>query len=493
MRRMKEPITEYIKTVAVLLLMVMLICLCVIYMLSYQGVGQYAFTKDTMQTLGSESVKYQYADYFKSSYVSPKTILFSAKSQGEDIGFYTLGGEHAQIYASLLPFYEKLFSEQGEMTPLSSEDGEMLFETLRAGDYIYLAYETDLPKTLLYALSTENAMAPVGSEEYIREIMIVPDEYLYDAISLVPMGMQVYTSVHTFYAVARDSLGNYYCYTTDFVPSLPSDVSFNTNYYLTYTTVESYFACEPAANFDSDAYFDRCGFADKITDTTVIIKDVGDVLPKSAVSVSPYYPETDEMNALLGALLINPDQVTSFTDGSGVRFYYDEGRNASISPSGLLEYSAHGAEGLPLSDLFEYPSANEIFDVRDYVGASLLLARSLENAAGLGGEYSLFLSGLCFDGDTITVTIGYAVDGLPLYFGGSSEILRFEFENGMLKRVVYDLKCIAVSQETDVSIDMVWSLRAAIAESNVKKEYAYGYCFRLDHERVTAELVGRKP
>ena len=30
MRRMKEPITEYIKTGAVLLLMVMLSCLCVI-------------------------------------------------------------------------------------------------------------------------------------------------------------------------------------------------------------------------------------------------------------------------------------------------------------------------------------------------------------------------------------------------------------------------------------------------------------------------------
>lgn len=493
MRRMKEPIREYIKTAAVLLLMVALVCLCLIYMLSYQGVGEYTFTKDTMKTLGSESVKYQYADYFKASYVAPKTIVFSAKSHGPDIGFYTLGGEHEQIYISILPFYEKLFSAEGEMTPLTTEEGQALFDELIQGDYIYLSYETDLPKTLLYAISSENAMMPAGSEEYIREIMIVPAEHLFDAVSVVPLGMQVYTSIHTFYAVARDSLGHYYCYTTDFVPSLPSDVSFNTNYYLTYTTLETYFASEPAALVDTDSFFERVGFSDKVTDTSVIIRDTKPIMPGSTVSVSPYYPDTDEMNALLAALLINPDQATSFTDGSGVRFYYDEGRNASISPSGRLEYSAHGAEGLPLSDLFEYPSANEVFDARDCVGASLFLARALENAAGLGGDYDLYFSSLGSDGDAITVSFGYAVEGLPLYFNGNSEVLRFEFENGMLKKVLYDLRHISVFKGELVSVDMLWQLRSALLNSEEKKEYAYGYFFRLPDERVNAELVGRKP
>lgn len=493
MRRRQENIIEHIKTAAVLLLMVMLVCLCVIYMLSYQGLGQYAFTKDTMQTLGGESVKYQYADYFESSFVSPKLIVFSAKAHGDNIAFYTLGGAHEEIYASLLPFYEKLFSKDGEMTKLSTEQGDALFENLRADDYIYIAYENDLPRDLIYAMSMENAVAASGSQEYIREIMIVPGEHLYDGVSLVPAGMQVYTSVYAFYAVARDSLGNYYCYTTDFVPSTPSDISFNTNYYLTYTTTESYFSCELAGLYALDPYFSREGFEEKVTDTTVILDDVHGVFPQNTISISSHYPEVNVMNALLGALLMNPEKVTSFTDGMGVRFFYDEGRNASISPSGHLEYTAYGEEGLPLSDLFEYPAANEIYDLCDYVGASLLLARSLEAAAGAEDVCELFLSGVYSDGNTIAVTLGYAVDGLPIYFGGRSDVLVFEFENGMLKKVSYDLRCIAISKGAQVSADMAWALRSAIAESDVKREYAYGYLFRLDEESVTAELVGREP
>ncbi len=494
MRRKKENlILEHIKTAAVLLLMVLLVCLCVIYMLSYQRSGEYAFTKNTMQTLGGESVKYQYADYFESSYISPKLIVFSAKTHGDNIGFYTLGGEYAEVYESLLPFYEKLFSEKGSMEVLSAEEGAALFESLSKDDYIYISYENDLPKALIYAMSIENEVAPSGSDEYIREILLVPGEYLYDGVSLVPAGRQIYTSVYTFYAVARDSVGNYYRYTTDFVPSSPSDISFNTNYYLTYTTIDSYFSCEFAGLYETDAYMEHQGFGDKVTDTTLMIEELGAAFLEKNVSVSPYYPVQSEMDALLGALLMNPEQVTSFTDGSGVRFYYDEGRNASISPRGRLEYTAYGEEGLPLSDLFEYPSANEIYDARDYVGASLMLAHSLEAAAGFDAPYDLFISGIYFDGNTIQVTFGYAVGGLPLYFDGLSEVLSFEYENGMLKKVCYDLKRIAISQHTGESSDMIWTLRSALAENHEKMEYAYGYLFRLEEEHVTTELVGRKP
>ena len=229
----------------------------------------------------------------------------------------------------------------------------MLFEEGMTGDFIYLAYENDLPKDLIYSLSLENETAPSSTDEYIREILIVPGAHLYDGISLVPSGVQIYTSVYAFYAVARDSLGNFYCYTTEYVPMEASDVSFNTNYYLAYTTIETHFYCDFAGTYESDLYFIRNGFAEKVTDTTVIVEDVHDVLPGHTVSASPYYPESSVKNALLAALHMNPEKVTSFTDGSGVRFYYDEGRNASISPNGHIEYTAYGEVGLSLAGLFE--------------------------------------------------------------------------------------------------------------------------------------------
>ena len=489
----KQNLIELLKTVVVVILLVALVCLCVVYMLSYQNMGQYGFTKDTMQMLGGESVKYQYADYFDASYVSPKLIGFSAKKLGENIGFYTLGGANADVYESILPFYEKLFSDAGRIFKLSPEEGEALFSSLLTGDYIYVVYENDLPRDLIYALSTEDVTVSVGDGEYIREVLLVPDRHLYNGVSLTPSGTQVFTAIHTFYAVARDSEGNYYRYTTDFVPSKPTDVSFNTNYYLTYTTTESYFSYALAGQSALDDYFLRYGFREKVTDTTVILQDSGGAVSQKTVSASRFFPNTGMTNGLLGALLMNPEKVTSFTDGAGVRFYYDEGRNLSVSPSGHLAYTAYGAGGLPLSELFEYPTASEAYDLSDYIGASLMLSRSLEAIAGTKDVYSLFLSGVYSDGKSVTVELGYAIDGMALYFDGFSDVLSLEFEDGTLKSVSYDLRTVPVLQDAQTNFDMLWDLRAVLIESNAKREYAYGYDFRADDTSSMATLIGRMP
>ncbi len=490
MKRKIEPI-ELLKTVAVLLLMVALVCLCLIYMLSYQTTGQYTFTKDTMQTLGGESVKYQYTDYMKSSYVSPKWIGFSADRYGEDIGFYTLGGENPEVYQSIEPFYEKLFAEEGKMEVLSAEEGESLFLSATEGDHIHIVYETDIPKTLLYAMTAENAMLPAVSGEYLREIIIMPDRYLYDGITHKPLGTNVYTSVYTFYALARDSEGRYYRYTTSFVPSGPDDVSFNTNYYLAYTTADAYFYYRLAKDMTADDFFIRNGFSQKVSDFTMLPRAYKGEIPFGSVSYSPYYPKTPVVNALLAAMLINPEQVTSFTDSDGVRFYYDEGRNVSISPSGHLEYTAHGTEGLPLADLFEYHAVGEVYDLRDYAGAALMLARALENAAGLKNPCMLYLSGIYSNGNTVTISFGYAADGLPILIYGGSEVLSLEFEEGRLKKIAYDLLPIEVAPSVSVLSDVLWQLRSALLMSEELSEYAYVYAPEKENEKTDAAFVGR--
>ncbi len=492
----KFEILEFCKTVAVLVLMVALVCLCLIYMLSYQTAGQYAFTKDMMQTLGAESVKYQYADHIRSSYAAPKFIGFSAKEYGDDIGFHTLGGENAEVASSLLPFYEKLFSEEGEMRPLSEEEGSALFSAAMKGDHIYVVYETDIPKSLLYAMTAENAMLPATSREYLRELILFPDRYLYDGVSLRPTGMQVYTSIYTFGAVARDSEGNYYRYSTSFAASAPEDISFNTNYYLAYTTSDAYFSYVFAEESARDDAFFAKYLSRHVTDTTVIPTAYSGEYPFSRMSVSSLYPEEAVMNALMGTLLMNPEQATSFTDADGVKFYYEEGRNISISPSGHLEYTAYGEEGLPLSDLFEYHATNEAYDMQDYLGASLMLARSLEQALNAEHDCTLFLSDIDTAEDRITVTFGYAADGIPLYFDGYSGVLSLEFEAGMLKRVSYDLKEVRSADDTEADFDAaetLWLLRAAIAKSEEEQEYAYGYFFTQEREHSAAVICARDP
>ncbi len=490
MPRKRTTIVELLKTVAVVALLAALVCLCTIYMLSYQAMGGYTFTKYTMTTLSGESMKYQYADYFDASFASPKFVGFSARVHGENIGFHCLGGENDTVASSLVPFYERLFDEEGTVTALTEEEGAQLFSSLLGEDHIYAVYENDLPKSLIYALATEDAAAREISDEYIREIVIVADEYLYSGVSMVPAGVQVYTEIFTFYAVARDSMGNYYRYDTSFVPQVPTDISFNTNYYLTYTTEESYFYYEYADLFEKDAYFGD-GLALFATDTTAVLSATHGKLPHRQLSFSTDAPDKEIVNALLGALLMNPEMVTSFTDGNGVRFYYDEGCNASFSPDGVLEYTAHEEEGLSLSELFEYRTQEERYDARDYVGASLVLLRALEKAAhGEQSAYTPVLSRVLYDGNTTTVTFGYAVDGLPIYLDGNGEVLSLEFEGGILKRVSYLLRSVSASYFDSSAADMMWDLRIAAENGMSCAEYAYAY-FLEEEELSGAVLVGR--
>ncbi len=491
--RKRIAFIELFKTIAVVFLMVTLVCLCVIYMLSYQRTETAVFTKDKMQELSGQSVQYQYADYLEASYVSPKWIGVSAKNFGENLGFFTLGGENEAIVNSVLPFYEKLFSSQGKVEKLTSEVGEPLFESLLADNYIYIAYETDLPKSIIYTLFSENSMLPAISDEYIREIVIAPGRYLYDGISTVPFGTKVYTSVYTFYAMARDSEGNYYRYTTEFSPSKTDDVCFNTNYYLSYTVSDTNFTYEFAGLYEADIGFCAQGFEERTYFTMPVISDSGEAFSGDTVSISTYTPPVQGMEELLLAFLINPERATSYTDAQGTKFYHDEGKNLSVSADGKLEYTSYTGQGLALSSLFEYRSDDESYDVRDYVGASLMLVRALEQSLGEDQERSLFLSGIYSDGTELSVSFGLAYGGVPIYRNGNAELMRFVFEGGLLKSASCELILLKVSKQLRETVDCIWQLRLALSSNTEKREYGYAYLFDDETESGKITVYSRTP
>ncbi|MBQ9747440.1 MAG: hypothetical protein IJV98_01530 [Clostridia bacterium] len=493
MSEKKLSIAELLKDVAVVLLLVALVCLCTIYMLSYQTVGGYAFTRQTMATLSGESVKYQYADYFESSYACPRFVGFAARELGENVGFHCLGGENASVSATLVPFYEKLFGEDGSVVKLTPGAGEALFAELLARDHIYVAYENDLPKSLILALAMQDATVREITGEYIREILIVPELHLYNGVSMMPAGVQIYTEIYTFYAVARDSAGNYYRYATAYVPEAATDVSFNTNYYLTYTTTDSFFFYEYAELLATDTYFDTYDLHGRVSDTTTVLTAAHGTLPPKTLTMSYVSPTQTQRAALLDALRINPNKVTSFTDSSGVSFYYDEGCNAGITPRGLLTYTAHVDGGLSLSSLFEYRAQENTYDAHDYVGAALVLASDLWQAfyAADGHGLEMYISRVDYDGETTTVYFGYTSDGLPVYFEGSADLISFAFSDGRLRAVSCQFLAIDVAHRMPVPSDTLWDLRVAVMENKTRTAYAYAY-YLYDGEPSGAMTVGRR-
>ena len=183
-------IWEIVKTVIFAVLLVMLVCVCILYMLSYQGTSSYGFTKDTMNRLSGESVKYKYLNYFDASCTLPDFIGFS---DGRDsIGFsYGIGAVEA-VYSDVLRFYDKLFGSEGEVTVLTPEEGEAAFSESMRGRYIYISYFCDLPKSVILGTADPDKIFSGISGEYIKEIFIAPEKYLYEGITIAGLHIDLF-------------------------------------------------------------------------------------------------------------------------------------------------------------------------------------------------------------------------------------------------------------------------------------------------------------
>ena len=482
-----EKWREYLKSILVGLLLMILICLCVIYILSFSGAENFEFSKKDMEAVSSESIRYQYLDYWNTSLISPAFIGFSAKNIGENIGFYTLGGEHAEIYQSVCPFLEKLFGKDGTVLPLADGAGEKLFLSLLRGNYIYLSYACDLPTSLLLSISGNEPVFESEVGEYIREILIVPKEFLrmrenYD-LSGTPREIPLYS----FYAVARDSEGNYYRFETDFSPTKADDIAFHTNFYSTYTEIENHLTYEFAYLQKQDAFLEQNRFSEKVADTTVI-PSVSTDYRCALVFAESRMPGNTDIKRLMDAFYINPEKVSSYTDENGVLYYFDEGKSITVEPSGILRYTSPGANGISLSMLFDWNTGETEYDVFDYFGASFVAARSLQKAYSQANCAS-YISGIYYDGSDLTICFGYAASGFPLYFNGESDVLRFTFAGDILKEAEYHFWTVNPTAYVTQLQDFLWSLRSYLTENDGKNRYIYGYYFSKTQTRVGPEIL----
>ncbi len=482
----KERLLETLKDLLVFVLLVALVCLCAIHMLSYQGQKSPAFTKEKMAAISGDTARHQYIGYFDESYCLPEFIGISYHERGR-FGFCTESGL-AAANGSLVLFYEKLFGEDGEVEALSAEEGEKLFEAaLFSDNYIYASYTCDLPKTVIGSMANMDADGMTG--EYIREIFIVPDEYIGTGDIRGPLNLlSSGSAIYTFAAIARDSAGNYYRYTTDYVPKLPTDISFNQNFCFAYSTLEGAATYDFAALLETDTYLENMHFSEKVTDTTVVFRS-DNALPLSILDVSVEAVDENLAGAYLQALLINPEKASQYTDENGTRFYFDGGRNVIITTDGTLTYSAPEG-GISVEDLFGGRMSEGDVSVYEYIGAALALAETLETVKNMSDSapYSLAFSEIGYDGEILTVSLGYRAGGLPVYINGTDDILTVAFSRGSICGVTYHLRALRGAQGEANVPQMLWTLRSAIADTD--GTYAYHYAYVITNYEIDVRVVG---
>ncbi len=460
---------ETLKDILVGVLLVSLVCLCAIYMLSYQGQSSYDFTREQMDAISGETVKYQYVRYLEPSYCLPEFIGVCAGQWGR-FGFCTEKGLQTASESFFL-FYEKLFTKEGKMEKLSAELGASLFAEAMTGDYLYASYFCDLPKSVICMMAGMDTDGISG--ESIKEIFIVPDEQLGMTTIEGPLGLTSVSERYTFYAIARDSSGNYYRYTTDYIPKAAEDISFNQNFYFAYSTLEGASVYEFAARYEQDRFLLNNGFSEKTTDTTVIFQSDA---PIAVQSYEVLLADHEAMRlSYLETLYINPEKASDYTDENGTRFYFDEGRNVEINTNGLLTYTAPDGAGISLQDLFGAQAGDGDPDIFDCVGAAIVLANKLDAIKAQDTEYTLFISRFSYDGEVLTLSLGYRLHGLPLYIGGSANILSFEFYRGNIRAVRSLLHHVTMTEAKTELPDFLWSVRAALPEIRDKHQFVYAY------------------
>ena len=482
-----EKWRERLKSLAVGILLMTLICLCIIYILSFSGAENFEFSKEDMEAVSNESIRYQYLDYWDPSLVSPSFIGFSDKSAGNNIGFYTLGGEHAQIYRSVYPFLEKLFGKESTVTPMDSGAGEKLFLSLLKGNYIYLSYACDLPTSLLLSMSGDIPTFESNTGEYIRELLIVPKEYLANKTIADPSGNLKQITVYSFYAVAKDGDGHYYRYDTDFLPTKPDDIAFHTNFYSTYTEIENHLIYEFAHLLKQDDFLQKNNFSKKVTDTTVIPLEGASYL-SSLVFAESRAVSVSDTNPFLEFFYINPEKVSSYTDDHGILYYFDEGKTITLNQNGLLRYTSPETDGISLEMLFDWSTGEEEYDVFDYFGASFLVSRELQKTYPQA-NCKLYISGVYYDGTELTICFGYATAGFPLYFDGDADMIRLTFSGDTLKEASYRFRTVHTTAYVTELSDFLWTLRSYLTQTDTRHRYIYGYYFSKEQNRVGAEIL----
>lgn len=478
---MRQKRVETVKSVLLAVLLVMLVLFCILYMLSYRGVSATEFKKEQMDRLGGESVKYQYVKYMDTAYTFPE---FMGLSDGRTpMGFAGDGASAKALYADVFRFYEKLFGSEGRMAKLSAEEGEMLFSEAIRGEYLYISYFSDLPRSVILGMADGNAAIAADSDEFIRELLILPSAELFEGMTSDASGEQVRASIHSFYALARDSAGNYYRYTTKYIPEVPADIGFHTNFYDAYTAMGGARPYRFAAELN-DAFFANVNRAGLVTDTTAVLEAplLGEVL-----EIKHRIPDEGEEKAILRAFFMNPEKISSYTDESGIRAYFDEGESVRFMPNGEIRYAALGQSGISLDEIFGYHPDGSEYDTFDSVGAALLLADSLGIRSR--GALTVFLSRMAYDGEILTLSFGYRYGGIPLLADGSEEIFRVEIQGAVLRNATLRLFDIERTEMTAQMVDMPFALRGYLVYADERHRLIPMYSFSQDTERVGISIV----
>lgn len=386
---MKKKILNITGTLLIFALLVSLTCLTFIYMFSIQNRNESKFGAADMRALEQNFAAAGYVDIIGVDNIMP--VFVGSVFAGKSVGAFS-GEAKERLYRDAFGIAEK-YLIFGTAESVGGVRAQKMLEKALAGDYIYIKYPFAYPKSVIVNFSDRNTFTNNISDEYIRELFVFYDE--------------TYEAVVT---LAFSDGGKYYVYSAE----EPEKTGFNNKIADEYNNAEGTFSFILAKDAKTYPFIEEERFLSSVSPLALI--PTGNIPMRGIKAENPYDILISEnvVSSVLANFTLNPEKVSVFTDVDGAKTYFEEGQNVRVGSDGSIEYSSVGSfAGIDVGAVIGYNPENNIFSLRDKIGATVLISRSIIRAQGLSDRVGIRLSRIFYDEDgSLSVSYDLTYDGV---------------------------------------------------------------------------------
>ena len=386
---MKKKILNITGTLLIFALLVSLTCLTFIYMFSIQNRNESKFGAADMRALEQNFAAAGYVDIIGADNIMP--VFVGSVFDGTSVGAFS-GEAKERLYRDAFGIVEKylLF---GTAEIVGEYRAREMIEAAVLGDYIYIKYPFAYPKSIIVNFSDRNTFTNNISDEYISELFVFYDE--------------AYGAVVT---LAFSDGGKYYVYSAE----EPEKTGFNNKIADEYNNAEGTFSFILAKDAKTYPFIEEERFLSSVSSLALI--PTGNIAVRGIKAENPYDILISEnvVSSVLANFTLNPEKVSVFTDVDGAKTYFEEGQNVRVGSDGSIEYSSVGSfAGIDVGAVIGYNPENNVFSLRDKIGATVLISRGIIRAQGLSDRVGIRLSRIFYDEDGgLSVSYDLTYDGV---------------------------------------------------------------------------------
>lgn len=168
---------------------------------------------------------------------------------------------------------------------------------------------------------------------------------------------------------------------------------------------------------------------------------------------------------LLTALGFNPNTKFRYTESTGTEVIEENSRTLRIRTDGRIHYQSGGSDALSIASAAQHPTITELVS-----GAGALLRSILGTSAG---EAALYVQQIQQTEQTVLITFGYHVGGIPICFSDGSSAASVTLSGGVVTDLTLQLRQYHESGTPSLLLPLPQAL--SIACRQVGSELFIGY------------------